>query len=90
MKRPSLPTSSVNDFASLCDGTYFRDSKADAALAYGQVKYVGAMWMAALARHHTNLKLLITMSPGNTRGTAICRSYPLALRVMMRAVFPPP
>jgi NAD(P)-dependent dehydrogenase (short-subunit alcohol dehydrogenase family) len=88
MKRPSLPTSSVNDFANLCDGTYFRDRKADAALAYGQVKYVGAMWMAALARHHTNLRL-ITMSPGNTRGTAISRSYPLPLRVMMRAVLMP-
>jgi NAD(P)-dependent dehydrogenase (short-subunit alcohol dehydrogenase family) len=88
MKRPALPRSSADDFASLCDGTYFRDRKADATLAYGQVKYVGAMWMAAMARQNTNLKL-ITMSPGNTRGTEISRDFPLPLRAMMRTVLMP-
>jgi NAD(P)-dependent dehydrogenase (short-subunit alcohol dehydrogenase family) len=88
MERPSLPTSSIGEFVSICDGTYFRDRKADVALAYGQVKYVGALWMAAKARQNPNLKLL-TMSPGNTRGTEISRSYPLPLRVMMRAVLMP-
>jgi hypothetical protein len=88
MKRPSLQTSSVGDFASLCDGSYFRDRKADAALAYGQVKYVGAMWMAALARQNPGLKL-VTMSPGNTRGTAISQNFPLPLRVTMKVVLMP-
>jgi len=88
MKRPVLTSSSADEFASLCDGTYFRDRKADGALAYGQVKYVGAMWMAAAARQYPNLKL-ITMSPGNTRGTAISRDFPLPVRLMMRTVLMP-
>jgi NAD(P)-dependent dehydrogenase (short-subunit alcohol dehydrogenase family) len=88
MKRPALPSSSADDFASLCDGTYFSDRKADATLAYGQVKYVGAMWMAAMARQNANLKL-VTMSPGNTRGTELSRDFPLPLRLMMRTVLVP-
>jgi len=43
MKRPTLATSSDDGFTSLCDGTYFRRRKADATLAYEQVKYVGAL-----------------------------------------------
>jgi NAD(P)-dependent dehydrogenase (short-subunit alcohol dehydrogenase family) len=88
MKRPVLTSSSADEFASLCDGTYFRDRKADGALAYGQVKYVGAMWMSAAARQYPNLRL-ITMSPGNTRGTAISRDFPLPVRLMMRTVLMP-
>jgi NAD(P)-dependent dehydrogenase (short-subunit alcohol dehydrogenase family) len=88
MKRPALSTSSADDFASLCNGRYFRDGKADGTLAYSQVKYVGAMWMAAMARQNASLKL-ITMSPGNTRGTEISRDFPLPLRLMMRTVLMP-
>jgi len=88
MKRPTLATSSVDEFASLCDGTYFRGRKADATLAYGQVKYVGALWMAAAARRHPTLRL-ITMSPGNTRGTDLARDFPLPLRFMMTYILMP-
>ena len=88
MKRPALPASSADDFASLCDGTYFRNRKADGTLAYAQVKYVGAMWMAAVARQNASLKL-ITISPGNTRGTEISRDFPLPLRLMMRTLLVP-
>ena len=62
MKRPVLSTSSADEFASLCDGTFFRGRKADPTLAYGQVKYVAALWMAATARRHPHLRLL-TVSP---------------------------
>jgi len=88
MKRPVLTTSSADEFASLCDGTYFRNGKFDGALAYGQVKYVGAMWMAAVARRTPNIKLL-TMSPGNTRGTEISRDFPLPMRVLMTTILMP-
>ncbi len=88
MKRPTLATSSADEFASLCDGTYFRGRKADGTLAYGQVKYVGAMWMASAARRHPHLRL-ITMSPGNTRGTDVARDFPLPLRLLMTYVLLP-
>lgn len=88
MKRPLLATSSADEFASLCDGTYFRGRKADGTLAYGQVKYVGALWMAAAARRHPTLRL-ITMSPGNTRGTDVARDFPLPLRLLMTYVLLP-
>ncbi len=88
MKRPTLATSSVDEFASLCDGTYFRGRKADGTLAYGQVKYVGALWMASAARRHPTLRL-ITMSPGNTRGTDVARDFPLPLRLLMTYVLLP-
>jgi NAD(P)-dependent dehydrogenase (short-subunit alcohol dehydrogenase family) len=88
MKRPSLPTSSTEEFASLCDGTFFRDREADGKLAYGQVKYVGAMWMAAVARRNPKLRLL-TMSPGNTRGTEGLRDLPQPLRFLMKYVLAP-
>ena len=88
MKRPKLSTSSVDEFASLCDGTYFSDRKADATLAYGQVKYVGAMWMASTARRNSNLRLL-TVSPGNTRGTDGLRDLPAPLRIFARYVAMP-
>ncbi len=85
MKRPILATSSADAFASLCDGTYFRGRKADGTLAYGQVKYVGAMWMAATARRHPTLRL-ITMSPG---GTDVARDFPWPLRLLMTYVLLP-
>jgi NAD(P)-dependent dehydrogenase (short-subunit alcohol dehydrogenase family) len=63
---PRLRSSSVREFASLCDGSYFDHHPLDLRLAYAHVKYVGAMWMAALSRRHPRFKLL-TISPGNTR-----------------------
>ncbi len=88
MKRPTLATSSADEFASLCDGTYFRGRKADGTLAYGQVKYVGALWMASAARRNPHLRL-VTMSPGNTRGTDVARDVPLPLRLIMTYVLLP-
>lgn len=56
-------------------------------LAYGQVKYLGALWMSALARQHPDLRLL-TVSPGNTTGTDAVRQLPTVLRVFMQRVMP--
>lgn len=88
MKRPVMATSSADEFASLCDGNWFRGRKSDGTLAYGQVKYVAAMWMAATARRNPNLKLL-TVSPGNTGGTQVARDMPLPVRMLLKSVLMP-
>ena len=68
IKRPTFSTHSVNEFTSVIDGSFFDGRKRDPMLAYGQAKYLGALWMSALARQHPELRLL-TVSPGNTTGT---------------------
>ena len=88
MKRPVLTTGSADEFASFCDGGFFRGRKPDATLAYGQVKLVAAMWMASLARRHPELRL-ITMSPGNTSGTDVARDFPPPVRFLMERILMP-
>ena len=85
--RPTFASSSVDEFASVIDGSFFAGSKVNAGLAYGQVKYLGALWMAALARRHPELRL-ITMSPGNTTGTDVNRDLPAPARLLVRHVLP--
>lgn len=91
MKRPELPTSSVQDFVDVFTGKNFSGKKFDGALAYCDVKYIAALWMAAAARRHCHLHLL-TVSPGNTYGTnhhrwpACTRCGP---RALMKHVFMP-
>lgn len=67
MAQPSLETSSVAEFASICDGSFFGAPFNEIA-AYGYAKYVGAMWMSSLARQYPAVRL-VTMSPGGTAGT---------------------
>lgn len=88
IKRPTFATHSVDEFASVIDGSFFRGAKLDPMLAYGQVKYLGALWMSALARKHPNLRLL-TVSPGNTSGTEAMRDLPTVPRVIMQRVVMP-
>ena len=87
MKRPTLPDSSV-DFVRVITGRDFEGKKFDGGLAYGEVKYVAAMWMAATAHLNPGLKLL-TVSPGNTRGTNIADSMPATLRMFMKYLLMP-
>ena len=86
--RPSFNDSSVEEFASVIDGSFFRDRKFNAMLAYGQVKYLGALWMAAMARRHPELRF-ITMSPGNTAGTEAMRDQPAPMRIIASRVILP-
>ena len=91
MKPVKMNTSSVSEFASVLDGTYF-GKKFDVTQAYGYVKYVGTMWTLSMARKHPGLKF-VAVSPGNTKGTAAPNSLPPAMRfmltyVMMPIVFP--
>ena len=77
LKRPTLKSGSVEEFVGFCDGSCFRGDKPDATLAYGQVKLIAALWMAATASQYPDLRF-ITMSPGNTSETtsrATCRRH---------------
>jgi NAD(P)-dependent dehydrogenase (short-subunit alcohol dehydrogenase family) len=68
MKRPSFVSTSADELATVIDGSYFAGRKTDFNLAFGQVKYIGALWMAYLARRHPDRRF-ITVSPGSTTGT---------------------
>jgi NAD(P)-dependent dehydrogenase (short-subunit alcohol dehydrogenase family) len=87
MKRPSFVSTSADELATVIDGSYFAGRKADRNLAYGQVKYVGALWMAYLARQHPDRRF-ITVSPGNTSGTEGPNDLSLPLRLAARYVMP--
>ena len=87
MKRPSFVSTSADELATVIDGSYFADRKADRNLAYGQVKYIGALWMAYLARQHPDRRF-ITVSPGNTSGTEGPNDLGLPLRLAARYVMP--
>jgi len=67
MKQPNLKTSSVDEFTAICEGTLF-DSKKDATVPYGPIKYMAALWMSSIARDYPQIRF-ITMSPGATTGT---------------------
>ncbi len=69
MKQPNLKTSSVDEFASICDGSFFGE-KIEPMVAYGPVKYTAAMWMSSVARKNPDIRF-VTMSPGSTGGTDI-------------------
>ena len=87
MKRPSFVSTSADELATVIDGSYFANRKTDLTLAYGQVKYIGALWMAYLARQHPDRRF-ITVSPGNTSGTEAPNDLGLPLRLAARYVMP--
>jgi NAD(P)-dependent dehydrogenase (short-subunit alcohol dehydrogenase family) len=87
VKAPNLKTSSVEEFASILDGTYF-GNKFDLMQAYGHVKYTATMWMSSLARKHPTIKF-ISMSPGSTSGTAIAQELPIISKIMLQYIMMP-
>ena len=87
MARPAFATSSPEEFASVIDGNFFAGTKPGTTLAYGQAKYLGALWMSALARKHTDQRF-ITVSPGSTSGTEGPNSLPLPMRLAAKYVMP--
>ncbi len=88
MKRPALPTSSVQDFVDVITGKDFAGKKFNSALAYGEVKYMAALWMSAQARKHPELRLL-TASPGNTQGTETASAMPTPVRILTQRIIMP-
>jgi len=87
MKGPSFVSTSADELASVIDGSYFDGRKADFNLAFGQAKYIGALWMAYLARQHAERRF-ITVSPGNTTGTHAPNDLPLPMRIAAKYVMP--
>ena len=69
MKQPELQTSSVDEFSSIIDGTYF-NGKIEPMEAYALVKYMAALWISSISRKYPHIRFL-TMSPGGTKGTAV-------------------
>jgi NAD(P)-dependent dehydrogenase (short-subunit alcohol dehydrogenase family) len=87
MKRPSFESTSADELATVIDGSYFANRKADFSLAFAQAKYIGALWMAYLARQHPDRRFL-TVSPGNTTGTGAPKDLPLPMQLAARYVLP--
>jgi len=87
MKRPSFVSTSADELATVIDGSCFTDKKADFNLAFGQAKYIGALWMAYLARQYPDRRF-ITVSPGATTGTQASNGVALPLRVAAKYVMP--
>ena len=87
MKRPSFASTSADELATVIDGSYFDGRKFEPSLAFRQVKYIGALWMAYLARQYPDRRL-ITVSPGNTTGTQAPDGLKLPLRIAAKYVMP--
>lgn len=87
MKGPTFVSTSADELAGVIDGSFFADRKVDSNLAFGQAKYIGALWMAYLARHHPDLRF-VTVSPGGTTGTGAASGLPLPMRVVATYVLP--
>jgi NAD(P)-dependent dehydrogenase (short-subunit alcohol dehydrogenase family) len=87
MKPPSFVSTSADELASVIDGSYWTSHKPDFNVAFGQAKYIGALWMAYLARKHPDRRF-ITVSPGNTTGTGAASGLPLPMRVAAKYVMP--
>jgi NAD(P)-dependent dehydrogenase (short-subunit alcohol dehydrogenase family) len=87
MKGPSFVSTSADELASVIDGSYWATHKPDFNLAFGQAKYIGALWMGYLARQHPERRF-ITVSPGNTTGTQAASGLPLPMRVAAKYVMP--
>jgi NAD(P)-dependent dehydrogenase (short-subunit alcohol dehydrogenase family) len=87
VKRVSMSTSSVDEFAAVLNGSYF--GKNFVALhAYAYVKYAETMWALSMARKYPRLKF-VAVSPGNTKGTQAPDSLPPPMRFMLKFVMMP-
>ncbi len=84
VKRPNLKTSSVEEFVSICDGSFF-GHKFEPMVAYGTIKYMAALWMSSLARKHPDIRF-VTMSPGQTSGTEVLNDFPAFMKFIFKQV----
>ncbi|MEM7016072.1 MAG: SDR family NAD(P)-dependent oxidoreductase [Pseudomonadota bacterium] len=82
--RPELQTSSVDEFASIADGSKF-GADGDPLVEYGSVKLIGALWMASMARQYPHLRF-VTMSPGGTTGTNGMDDLPLVKKILFKYI----
>ena len=82
MKPPVLKESSVDEFKTVIDGSYF-SAKKDSMEYYTYVKYMAALWMSSLSRQYPKVKF-VTMSPGATKGTGVMDDLPAIKRFMFK------
>ncbi|MFT5780042.1 MAG: NAD(P)-dependent dehydrogenase (short-subunit alcohol dehydrogenase family) [Crocinitomicaceae bacterium] len=64
-----LKTSSADEFASICDGSFFA-ADVKPLVSYGFVKYAAVMSLFSTARKNSDVRIL-SMSPGGTNGTNV-------------------
>ena len=86
LKRPKLKTSSVDEFASIGDGSFFAGNN-DPLFAYGHVKYMAALWMSSIARQYPDIRF-VTVSPGSTSGTNVANDLNPFMRLMFTVIGP--
>ncbi len=86
-KRPTFASQSADELATVIDGSFFAGAKPDVNLTYGQVKLLGILWMASLARRHPDRKFL-SVSPGNTTGTHAPDDLAPPLRFAAKHIMP--
>jgi len=86
MARPKLKSFSVEEFASVVDGSFFK--KFDPMEVYGYVKLMGSFWMSSIARKYPEVRIL-TISPGGTAGTAVMNDLPPFMKSMFKYVAMP-
>jgi len=83
---PKLESGSVDEFISICDGSFFTDEEAkNPKFLGGHAKYVAALWMSSMARKHADIRF-VTISPGATTGTNARRTLPLYKQVFVGAM----
>jgi NAD(P)-dependent dehydrogenase (short-subunit alcohol dehydrogenase family) len=87
-KRPSFQNSSVEEFVQVINGSDPKRKKLNTMSMYGEVKYLGALWINALARRYPELRLL-TVSPGGTQGTNAAKDMPPVVSFIMDKIFMP-
>ena len=64
LKQPKLESGSVEEFTSICTGSFFTEDEAkDPKYMGGHAKFVGALWISSMARKHPEIRF-ITISPG--------------------------
>ena len=78
-KKPVFTNATTETFVSVANGKIFGNEKFDVMFSYGQIKYLGALWMSDLARKHPELKF-VTVSPGATQGTEVAKDMPAIMR----------
>jgi len=87
MEQPSLKTSSVDEFSTIYNGSFF-DAGVEEMQVYCYVKYAGTMWMNSMARKNPKIKF-VTVSPGATSGTEVMNDLPLLKRFMFKHIMFP-
>ncbi len=83
--RPILETSSVEEFASIADGSKFGAKNSDPLDVYAAIKLTATLWMASMARQHPQIRF-VTMSPGGTTGTNGMDDLPFLKKVMFKYI----